>query len=291
MNTTYLNTFLTVCECGNFTEAAKQLYIPQPTVSNRIRYLEEELNQNLFIKKHTGKRTVKLTIAGEKFLPHARQIIGTLDKVKEELSSSKQKNEVNIGSTVPLTHPLLYEKVKSNFSSNEEINMHVSCVKQSNVMSYIINNEIDLALVTEPINDSNVKCYPIQSEKYELILSKEHKLSGLKCLTDIQLLKNENILRFDSYALAGKMSNLIKDNCKKQLMTNQLDLVKQLIRDNYGVAILPSVIFKKEIEEGEIINIPISKKIVFDKINYYLVCNQKNIVLKEMFFNGLQKVI
>ena len=43
------NTFLTVCETMNFTEAAKRLNITQPAVSQHIRFLENEYNTQLFL--------------------------------------------------------------------------------------------------------------------------------------------------------------------------------------------------------------------------------------------------
>lgn len=58
---------MVVCNYENFTEAAKQLHVPQPTISNRIRYLEEELGQELFVRGKKGKRSVELTRAGKNF--------------------------------------------------------------------------------------------------------------------------------------------------------------------------------------------------------------------------------
>ena len=54
--------FLSVAEKLNFTEAAKSLYISQPSLSKQISLLEEELGFALFIR---NKRSVRLTPAGE----------------------------------------------------------------------------------------------------------------------------------------------------------------------------------------------------------------------------------
>lgn len=290
MNLSYIKTFLTVCECGNFTEAAKQLYIPQPTVSNRIRSLEKDLNQDLFVKKHKGKRIVKLTIAGEKFLPYAKQIIETLDVVKEELNSSMPKNRIRIGSTIPLTHPLLYEKIHSLYTSDENISLQVSCIESSSVISYLTNDEIDLALVIRPVHHKDLYCYPIETEAYKLILSAQHRLAKLDCLTTMESLKDENILLLDSYPVPLMVSNFIKRYCKKQLITDQIDLIKQFLENNLGITILPSVICQKEIEKKEFVSIPFAKKIALDKVQYYLVGSASHIEYKDMFSNGVQEV-
>lgn len=56
------DTFLTVCETMNFTEAAKRLHITQPAVSQHIRFLEKEYNTRLF--SYCNKQ-LYLTPAGE----------------------------------------------------------------------------------------------------------------------------------------------------------------------------------------------------------------------------------
>jgi Transcriptional regulator len=50
MNTLQIKYFLTAARCLNFTEAAKQLYISQPALSQQILALEKELNMQLFIR-------------------------------------------------------------------------------------------------------------------------------------------------------------------------------------------------------------------------------------------------
>ena len=57
-----MKTFLTVCECMNFTRAAQVLNLTQPAVSQHIRYLEEQYDTPLFIRE---KKKLYLTDAGQ----------------------------------------------------------------------------------------------------------------------------------------------------------------------------------------------------------------------------------
>lgn len=66
-----LRTFITIVECGSFSEAAARLYTSQSALSQQIRSLEKQLGFELF--NHQSRR-MKLTQAGENFYPHARQI-------------------------------------------------------------------------------------------------------------------------------------------------------------------------------------------------------------------------
>lgn len=68
-----LRYFLKAAETLNFTDAAKQMYITQSTLSQQIKQLETELNVLLFDR--IGKK-VFLTEAGNEFLPFAKQTVG-----------------------------------------------------------------------------------------------------------------------------------------------------------------------------------------------------------------------
>ena len=57
-----INTFLTVCQTMNFTKAAEELHITQPTVSQHIHYLEDYYETSLFTYQN---RQLALTWAGK----------------------------------------------------------------------------------------------------------------------------------------------------------------------------------------------------------------------------------
>ena len=61
--------FVAVAEEHNFTRAAERIPIAQPVISQRIRRLEAELGEHLFVRDRRGAR---LTPAGQALLPHAR---------------------------------------------------------------------------------------------------------------------------------------------------------------------------------------------------------------------------
>ncbi|MBQ5849196.1 MAG: LysR family transcriptional regulator, partial [Lachnospiraceae bacterium] len=79
----------TVAEIGNITEAAEKLFISQPSLTNAIQVLENELNVNIFIRSNKG---VTVTREGEEVLSYARQILEQAALMHEKFGDVKQRN-------------------------------------------------------------------------------------------------------------------------------------------------------------------------------------------------------
>src|SRR5579862_1450279 len=80
-----LKYFLAVAEHRNFTRAAQQLFVSQPTLSKQVAALERTLNAPLFHREHDG---VRLTSAGEALLPFARRILETASEAQVAVSAA-----------------------------------------------------------------------------------------------------------------------------------------------------------------------------------------------------------
>lgn len=283
MNITYVKTFLAVCEYGNFTEAAKKLYIPQPTVSNRIRHLEEELGQDLFVKKEKGKRSVSLTKAGKKFLPYAQQIIQMIDLVKEEIGSPQEKNVLKIGTSIPTSHPFISNKINSIYNEQKDLNLQIFYMNKNAIISSITKNELDIAFIHEPIQNNYVNCIPLVSESYELILSPKHRLSHLPQLLSMNIIQNENLVLLDNYPLPTSLLSKLKQSFQREIVINEIGFVREVIMNTDGITILPSSFFHQEIKQGLIIHKPISQKLVLDQLHLYVCYNRNSQYFDNMF--------
>lgn len=282
-----METFLIVCNNGNFTEAAKLLYVPQPTISNRIRYLEEELGQELFVRGKKGKRSVELTRAGKMFHPYAEQVIETLKTAKSEINLDANENLMTIGSSIALTHPFIYEKINLlNEVHNKNINLLI--MDHSLISKSLIDGVLDIAFVTEPIINKQLESYPVFKEKYGLIVSDKHPLSRKKCLESIEELEEEFLIFYK--ALSKHQTILRNIKCKKSITTNQIELVNNLIHNHNGVSFLPSKAFENEIKKGRLVHIPIHEDLLICEIQYFVACRKYEIFYEDIFLSELKSV-
>src|SRR5579863_6338149 len=72
-----------IADTGNFSRAAEQCQVTQPSLSQQIRKLEEDLGAKLFDRLG---RSVRLTEAGRAFLPHARAILDQMDVARTSVA-------------------------------------------------------------------------------------------------------------------------------------------------------------------------------------------------------------
>ncbi len=84
-----LRYIITVAEAGNITEAAKQLFISQPSLTNAIRELEREMKVTIF---HRTNKGVNVTNEGDVFLGYARQILEQTNLLEERFGNEKKQS-------------------------------------------------------------------------------------------------------------------------------------------------------------------------------------------------------
>ena len=83
-----LKYIVTVAETGNITEAAKRLFISQPSLTNAVRELENEMQVTIFNRTNKG---VAVTNEGDVFLSYARQILEQIGLLEEKYLNVKER--------------------------------------------------------------------------------------------------------------------------------------------------------------------------------------------------------
>ena len=76
MDTRHIKAAVAVAAHGTFTEAARELFMAQSTLSRQVAALEREVGGPLFVR---GTRSVTLTPRGAAFLPHAERLLKAVD--------------------------------------------------------------------------------------------------------------------------------------------------------------------------------------------------------------------
>lgn len=84
-----LKYIVTVAECGTISDAAKQLFISQPSLTNAIKDIEEEMQISIF---HRTNKGIIVSNAGDEFLAYARQVLEQADLLEEKYKNTKRQS-------------------------------------------------------------------------------------------------------------------------------------------------------------------------------------------------------
>ena len=81
---------LTIADCGSMNEAAKQLFISQPSLSETMKELETEIGIEIFLRSNRG---ISMTPEGEEFLGYARQVTEQFGLLQSRYIEKKKKEK------------------------------------------------------------------------------------------------------------------------------------------------------------------------------------------------------
>ena len=147
MNLEQLRAFVTVAQLGNFTRAAEQLHLAQPSLSRQISTLEQSLGAELFHRARAGST---LTVAGESLLPLARRMLADAASVRRELDelAGLQRGRVRLGATPTLCISLVAEVLSAFHAAHPGIELHITESGSRGLLDHLAGGELDLALIT-----------------------------------------------------------------------------------------------------------------------------------------------
>ncbi|MDR7186992.1 DNA-binding transcriptional LysR family regulator [Microbacterium trichothecenolyticum] len=147
MNLEQLRAFVTVAQLGNFTRAAEELHLAQPSLSRQISTLEQSLGSELFHRARAGST---LTVAGESLLPLARRMLADAASVRRELDelAGLQRGRVRLGATPTLCISLVAEVLSVFHAAHPGIELHITESGSRGLLDHLAGGELDLALIT-----------------------------------------------------------------------------------------------------------------------------------------------
>lgn len=151
-----LEVFVAVVDYNSFSEAARRLYLTQPTVSSHIQSLEKELNSRLIIR--TTKQ-MTITERGRQLYDCARQMLHMRDQLVEEFAGNKWKIIELSASTIPSSY-LLPELLGSFSRQAADIHFHIWQSDSHDAIQRVIANTVDFGLVGTVVQDETCVYLP-----------------------------------------------------------------------------------------------------------------------------------
>ena len=222
-----------VVRAGNFSRAAEQCHVSQPSLSQQILKLEEELGERLFDRT---KREAKLTPHGEAFLPRAVKILEEVDAARREASDARRllRGRLIVG-VLPTIAPYL-------LPDGVEIVVHEDTTAR--LLKLAQAYEIDFALASRPIQDERMEVKDLLTEELRLALPPRHRLTRKRTVRLADLEKEPFIVMKEGHCLGHQVLNFCERRDLKPTInfrSAQLETIQALVRSGVGISLVPAM--------------------------------------------------
>lgn len=194
MDLRQLEVFAKVYEQKSFSKAAHALFLTQPSVSERISLLEDELSIKLFDR--TGRETLP-TRAGELLYSYAKRLLSLSAEAKHAIDQfvGKMAGELAVGgSTIPGEYilPALIGRFKEKYP---EISVSLLIRDTQGILDLVMEGRVEFGIVGAKINHRSLEYSPLMSDDLVLIVPPSHAWWGKESVTLAELAEAPLVIR------------------------------------------------------------------------------------------------
>lgn len=250
MDLLQLKYFQIVAQYEHMTRAAEELHIAQPSLSQAIARLEEDLGIPLFDRQ--GRR-IQLNQFGRAFLRHVERAFAELDEGRKEVTDLAGLEQGSISLALASTQ-FLPDLLSAFLASYPHVRFRLF---QQHALATVIQQlergEIDLCISSPPIEQPGISCVPLMTEEIFLLVPSGHPLAGRKSIH----LKEAADEAFISLKPGHGFRDLTDSFCRQAGFTpnvafegDETATVRGLVTAGLGVTFAPALVLKSLTERG-----------------------------------------
>ncbi len=250
MDFDHLRYFQTLAACGNYTAAAKRLFISQPALSYAMAQLEKRIELKLFERTSHG---VVLTPAGEEYLTH-------VDRALEELEIGKARARVIMGgaqiiriSLDRLTGAIFLPGAIMRFkreNESEDFEFSLRPGVTSEIISDLEDGKSGIGLCSQADHPA-IESFPVAKQRLVVIVPADHELAGRKSVNLIEVARYTQVgfspttgLRRvvdDLFAAAGVVPHYLSEEREDYTVAG-------MVAAGFGIAVVPRLAIFEQLD-------------------------------------------
>ncbi|KZN14176.1 LysR family transcriptional regulator [Marinomonas sp. TW1] len=223
-----LRYFIAVYEEGSLSAAAKRCFVAQPSISNTVSQLEEDLGTKLFVRHSKG---VSATDSGTQLYPHACKMVNDMSSMRQLFSQTPAPLTLSISLAPFLSGALISQVIKTML--DEVSGLTLKLVDES--------ESADLRFTCHRYTTEEDVFYPLWEDDYVIAMPLDHWLSDFPSLSIKQIDKQPFISRtpcdiFESWHYLMQKQELTTD-VRAQVKTEEYAL--DLVAAGLGISLIP----------------------------------------------------
>jgi LysR family transcriptional regulator, low CO2-responsive transcriptional regulator len=257
-----LDAFVTLARTGSFTETGRELFLTHSAISHSMRALEDELCCRLL--NRLGKR-IELTAAGEAFLYYAQSGLKSIAQARQTVQEFKEwgAQRLKIGAGAALFQRLLPLVLARLKGQHPNLVLTAKVVRPSEIAASLKTGELEFVLGSLPIHAPEIKFTPLFDAPLEIVVSSTHRWAARRCAPPKELVKEPCLLPDKSHPTRQLIDRYFAaDNIVINGIADieSLDVIKEMIRNGFGMSILPDWVVKEELEAGILAGFPLGRR-------------------------------
>lgn len=239
--------FKTIAQYGTITAAAKQLYISQPSLSQTLRQIEDEVGTPLFDRSTSP---FHLTYAGERYLKAVEAMLDIETRLKEEIESIRRDDggRLRLGISVTRAMQVLPDVIPIFTKAYPNVTIELTEAASASLEGMLQKGQIDLALAALEANEANIAYELIEKESIGILAGKDSQLAQLVpsgTPISLEMVEKEAFVSLDT----SHSSRIIQDRLFRRynirpkilLETSSLEVARRVALKSGACMVLPDV--------------------------------------------------
>ncbi len=256
MNFIYLQTFCAVAKWENFTRAADELGYAQSSVTTQIQKLEEHYGVILF--ERLGRK-MQLTQAGEALLQYAQEILRLYEESREVLAQ-QTTGTMTIGTIETLAAFYLPPLLQTFQAGHPHMTLSLQPGTEPAIIQAVRERQYDFGLILDlPYSKPDLECITLRREELVVIAHPSSPFRSLSQMTIHELEDQRLILTEEGCTYRAQLLQALQQHSTRHEIAcefGSIEAIKQCVKFNLGLALLPRITVQTEIEQGSLIAIP-----------------------------------
>lgn len=244
MNIRDLQYLIAVHDLKNFSKAAEQCFVSQPTLSGQLKKLEQELGASL-IERST--RQVLFTQLGEQVVEQAREILLSVQHIRDLATHSKDPmtGDLHLG-LIPTVGPFLLPKIMQAISDQyPALNLYLYELQTEILIERLQKGELDAAILAKLEWEHSLPEMPIYSEQMKLAVAKNDPIAELNQPVDRDVLNGRRVLMLeDGHCLRDQAMGVCFAAGAKEdqrFKATSLDTLLHMVASGAGITLVPEL--------------------------------------------------
>jgi LysR family transcriptional regulator, regulator for metE and metH len=267
METRHLRMIKILAEKGGITKSLDKLFLTQSAVSHQLKDLEERLGTKLFIrgKNHRVKDQWKLTEEGEVWYQTAIKVLDEIERATLSMQEIKDGHQgtIRLSTECYTTYHWLPSFMRKMNVIYPKLDIRIIIEATHKPLSKLLENELDLALTSDPINDQRIKFYEIFQDEIFAVVNSEHAWVKKKFVEFHDFAAEKLIIHSYPLETVTIYQHFLKPNNQPPgeiLAIPLTEAALELVKAGMGITCLPLWALKPFVASNELKLIRIGKK-------------------------------